>query len=205
MLACLKPRIRRCKQHEVVAVYGQPFQGIGIVAEGSVALSRETISGNRILLDVLQAGEIFGEASAFSDTRLWPVTVITQADSVILFLPPDKVIGNCANVCRSHSTLITNTLNILSNRVLALNQKIERLSAKSNRGKVCGYLLEIYRLTGNTGLFVPLKRHELADYLNMPRPSLSREMCLMRDDGLIEFNGRSVWLKNIPALEKSAA
>jgi DNA-binding transcriptional regulator LsrR (DeoR family) len=47
-----------------------------------------------------------------------------------------------------------------------------------------------------------MKRHELADYLSMPRPSLSREMCLLRDDGLIEFRRSSVKLLNIPALEE---
>ena len=50
---------------------------------------------------------------------------------------------------------------------------------------------------------VPLKRHELADYLNIQRPSLSREMARMRDDGLIEFKGSAVTIKNRSALEKS--
>jgi DNA-binding transcriptional regulator LsrR (DeoR family) len=48
-----------------------------------------------------------------------------------------------------------------------------------------------------------MKRHELADYLSIPRPSLSRELGLMRDDGIIEFDGSSVKIKNILMLEKS--
>jgi CRP-like cAMP-binding protein len=48
-----------------------------------------------------------------------------------------------------------------------------------------------------------MKRHELADYLNMPRPSLSREMGLMRDEGIIEFDGSLIKIKNILILEKS--
>jgi CRP-like cAMP-binding protein len=48
-----------------------------------------------------------------------------------------------------------------------------------------------------------MKRHELADYLNMPRPSLSREMGLMRKEGIIEFDGSSIKIKNILMLEKS--
>jgi len=124
MLGCLKPAIRRCKQREIVAVCGQPLHGIGIVAGGRVALSRETYSGNRIMLDTLGPGDIFGETAAFSDVRAWPVTVIAQEDSCLLFLPPDKILGNCANICRSHSTLIKNTMSVLSNRALALNKKI---------------------------------------------------------------------------------
>ncbi|MFC1970859.1 helix-turn-helix domain-containing protein [Chloroflexota bacterium] len=48
-----------------------------------------------------------------------------------------------------------------------------------------------------------MKRHELADYLNVPRPSLSREMALMRDAGIIEFDRSLINIKNIFALEKS--
>jgi DNA-binding transcriptional regulator LsrR (DeoR family) len=48
-----------------------------------------------------------------------------------------------------------------------------------------------------------MKRHELADYLNIPRPSLSREMGLMRDAGIIEFEGPHITLNDILKLEKS--
>jgi CRP/FNR family transcriptional regulator, dissimilatory nitrate respiration regulator len=203
MLECLKPRIQRCKQREIVALSGSPFRGIGIVASGSVALTKETYYGNRIILNILNAGEIFGEMVAFSDNNVWPVTVITQEDSSLLFLPPDKILGTCSNVCTSHSTLIMNMLNILSNRALMLNKKMEYLSAKSIRSRVTNYLLDIYRISGDTAFTIPMKRHELADYLSIPRPSLSREMGLMRDDGIIEFDGSSVKIKNILMLEKS--
>jgi CRP-like cAMP-binding protein len=202
MLECLKPRIKRCKQREIVALYGTPFLGVGIVVSGSVALTKETYSGNRIIIDILNAGAIFGETVAFSDNKVWPVTIIAQEDSSLLFLPPDKILGSCANVCASHSTLIMNMLKILSNRALMLNKKIEYLSAKNIRSRVGSYLLDMYRTNKNTTFIIPMKRHELADYLMMPRPSLSRELGLMRDEGIIDFGGPSIKIKNILALEK---
>ena len=204
MLECLKPRIKSCKQREVIAVSGQPFDGIGIVASGRVALTKETYSGNRIILEILDAGNIFGEVVAFSNSKIWPVTVITQEDSNLLFLPPDKILGYCNSVCASHSILVMNMLNILSNRALTLNKKIEHLSAKSIRSKVSSYLLEMYRQTRETTFTVPMKRHEMADYLGIPRPSLSREMGLMRDAGIIDFDGSTIKLKRVLSLEESS-
>jgi CRP-like cAMP-binding protein len=203
MLACLKPRIQRYKQREIAALYGSPFQGIGIVATGSVALTKETYSGNRIIIDILNASAIFGETVAFSDHKTWPVTVIVQEDSSLLFLPPDKILGTCSNVCSSHSMLIMNMLNILSNRALTLNRKIEYLAAKTLRGRVSNYLLDMFREKGNAAIIIPMKRHELADYLSMPRPSLSRELGLLRDEGIIEFSRTSIKINNIQALEQS--
>ena len=203
MLDCLKPTVRRCKQREVIVAYGQPFQGIGIIVSGKVALTKETYSGNRIIMGILEAGDIFGETVAFSDHRIWPMTVIAQEDCVLLFLPPDKITGTCSNICASHSTLIMNMLQILSNRASMLDKKIEHISAKNIRGKICSYLLDTYLQSGNKDFMLSMKRHELADYLNIPRPSLSREMGLMHDDGVIEFEGPHIIINDVLKLEKS--
>ncbi|MDD4874696.1 MAG: Crp/Fnr family transcriptional regulator [Dehalococcoidales bacterium] len=203
MLNCLNPVIQRCKQREIVALYGQPFHGIGIVVSGSIALTKESYHGDRIILEILNAGGVFGEVIAFSDSKIWTITVITQEDSCLLFLPQGKITGNCSSVCPAHNLLITNMMKILSERTLTLNRKIEHLSAKSIRGKVSSYFLDMYRQTGKTVFAVPMKRFELADYLNIPRPSLSREMGLMRDSGIIDFNGSSIEIKNVFILEES--
>jgi len=203
MLDCLKPRIRRCRQREIVVVCGQSFQGIGVVAGGKVALTKETYSGNRIMMGILHAGDIFGETVAFSDHRAWPMTIIAHEDCTLLFLPPDRIAGTCSNICASHSILIMNMLRILSNRASMLDKKIEHLSGRSIRAKIGNYLLDIYRQTEDAKLTIPMKRHELADYLSMPRPSLSREMGLMRDAGIIEFDGSTVTINNVLALEES--
>lgn len=203
MLGCLKPIIRRYRQREIIVTYGQPFQGIGIIAGGKVALTKETVSGNRIIIGMLDAGDIFGEAVAFADSKIWPMTVIAQEDCVLLFMPPDKITGTCSNICASHSTLIMNMLRILSNKASMMDRKIEHMSAKGIRGRISSYLMENYRRSGKDAFTLPMKRHELADYLNIPRPSLSREMGLMRDDAIIGFKGPRVVIKDILKLEDS--
>jgi CRP-like cAMP-binding protein len=203
MLDCLKPVIRRYKQREIIVACDQPFQGIGIIASGRVALTKETYSGNRIIMGILEAGDIFGETVAFSDHKVWPMTVIAQEDCVLLFLPPDKVTGTCSNICASHSTLIMNMLQILSNRASMLDKKIEHISGKNIRGKISSYLLDAYHQSASETFTFPMKRHELADYLNIPRPSLSREMGSMRDAGIIEFEGQRITIKDVLKLEES--
>lgn len=203
MLECLKPAVKRYKYREIVALYGNPLSGIGIVTSGKVALTRETYSGNRIMLGILDSGDIFGETAAFSSDRTWPVTVIANEDCQLLFLPPDKIKGNCSNICAAHSILILNMLKILSNKALMLNKKIEHLSAKSIRGKISSYLLEEYGQNKKAAFRIPMKRHELADYLGIPRPSLSREMGMMKREGIIDYDGSWVQINDIFKLERS--
>ena len=100
------------------------------------------------------------------------MTVIAQEDSLLLFLPPDKIAGPCSNICASHNTLIINMLRILSDRASMLDRKIEYMSANNIRGKLSSYLLDMYRQSEKDTFTLPMKRHELADYLSIPRPSL---------------------------------
>lgn len=203
MLGCLKPRVQQYREREIVAAYGRPFKGVGIIVRGKVALTKEMYSGNRIMIGILGAGEVFGETVAFSDHRVWPMTVIAQEDCVLLVLPPDRITGTCSNICASHTALIMNMLRILSDRASMLDKKIELLSAKNIRGKISGYLLDACSEAGKTTFTMPMKRHELADYLGIPRPSLSREMGLMRDEGIIQFEGAQISIRDVLALEKS--
>jgi CRP-like cAMP-binding protein len=203
MLDCLKPKTRRYKARETVVACGQPFQGLGIVADGEIALAKEMSCGNRILMGILSAGDIFGESVAFSDLKTWPMTVIANKDCSLLFLPPDKISSSCSNICSSHGILINNMLRILSNKALMLNKKIEHIATKNIRGRVSSYLLEIYGQNKTASFTLPMKRYELADYLNIPRPSLSRELGLMRDDGIIAFKGAFITINDVFQLERS--
>jgi len=188
MLGCLQPVIRNYARNEFIVLAGERFDGIGIILSGEATVIKENAAGKRILIAMLKPGEMFGEMAAFSKNQVWPVTVHTQGVCTALFLTPRKIIGKCEKACPWHSTLIQNMLKIVSEKALMLNKKVEYLSIKSMRGKIAAFLLEQSRITGRTKFILPLKRGEMADFLNVSRPSMSREMCRMRDEGIIGFH-----------------
>lgn len=202
MLDCLNPQIRSYQRNECIALAGSEFLAIGIVLSGNVTVLKENVAGNRVILSVLDPGDMFGEMAAFARKRVWPATVMAQNEVKALFLPPEKVIGNCQRQCDSHRRLIYNMLMIISNKALALNKKMEYLSIKNLREKISTYLLEFYQQTGKNTFMLPLKRNELADFLNITRPALSREMGRMRDEGIIDFHRSSVQIKDLNALRR---
>ena len=69
------------------------------------------------------------------------------------------------------------------------------------RGKISAFLLEQYEKQGSATFILPLKRNEMAEFLNVARPSLSREMCRMRDEGLIDFHQSTIKIKDLEALK----
>jgi CRP-like cAMP-binding protein len=204
LLDCLNPRVVRLKKNDIANVAGDKFEGLGVVLTGQAAVVKENASGSRIILTMLKPGDLFGEMAAFSGNDKWPATVIAQSECSIMYMPPDKILGQCEKACLSHRTLIMNMLRILSDKALTLNRKLEYLSMKSLRGKIARFLLEHSRKSGQTTFLLPMNRNELADFLNVSRPSLSRELCSMRDEGLLDFHRSSVQLKDVRLLEDAA-
>lgn len=204
LLNCLKPRIRKFRKNDIANVEGELLEGIGIMLSGHTAVVKESAAGNRIILTLLNPGDLFGEMAAFSDSGKWPATVVAQTACSIMYLPPDKILGQCEKACQGHRTLIMNMLGILSRKALNLNRRLEYLSINSIRGKIASFLLEHYKRTGRNTFLLPMNRNELADFLNVSRPSLSREMCRMRDEGMLDFHRSSVQLKDIGALKAAA-
>ncbi len=202
MLDCLQPRVASFAKGSFIAAAGEPFTGLGILLAGEAAVVKENIAGSRSVLTALRAGDMFGEMIAFSSRKTWPASVFAQSECSVVFLPPQKITGACPHACDGHQRLIRNMLLIVSEKALTLNRKVEYLTIKSMRTKVAAYLIEQYKCNDKKTFLLPLKRNDLADFLNVSRTALSREMGRMRDAGLIDFYRSSVKLTNIEELAK---
>lgn len=204
MLACLNPEVRRYQKNELVTVEGEKFLGVGVVLAGRAIVTKESVAGNRVILSTLQPGDLFGEMVAFSGRKGWPATILAQQNAAVFFLAPEKIIGNCPRQCGSHRRLITNMLRIVSQKALNLNRKVEHLTIKTLRGKIAVFLLEQAKEAGAMTFMLPFNRNEMAEFLNVARPSLSREMGRMKAEGLIDFHGASVKILDAEALKRMA-
>lgn len=203
ILICLKPKIIQFKKNENISIAGEAYAGIGIVLAGEILVSKENAGGNRVILAKLPSGHIFGEMIAFSNINVWPATVVALEDSAIMFIEPYRIIGTCEKVCASHTTLILNMLKIVSKKALMLNRKVEYLAIKSMREKISTFLLEQYLMTNKSTFMIDLNRNELADFLNVSRPSMSREIAKMKEEGIIDYYKASFKIINMDLLRAS--
>ncbi len=204
MIHCLQPKVYTYKKNSYITIGGEPFTGLGVLLTGEAVVIKENVAGSRNVMTTLRAGHIFGEMIAFSSKKIWPASVFAQTPCSVIFLAPDKIAGSCANTCTGHTQLIKNMLSILSEKALLLNRKVEYLTISSMRGKISTYLLEQCRLAEKQVFNLSLSRNDLADFLNVSRTALSREMGRMRDEGLIEFYRTSIKIHDLETLKKIA-
>lgn len=199
ILDCLRPGIRTYRKQDMIAIEEDEITGIGVILEGEVIVGKENFTGDRLMMSRLEKGDLFGEAAVFASDK-WLATVVADTDCTIMFLPSQKLVGVCNKSCTAHKKIIQNLLKIVSIKALYLNRKLEMLSLKSIRKKISAYLLEQYRIKNSLSFDIPLKRNELAEYLLVSRPSLSRELINMKQEGIIDFYRNSFKILDLDRL-----
>lgn len=187
-LSCLNVQVKQYPSNDYVFFQEDIIDYIGIVLQGELELLKETYSGNRHIIAILQQSDLFGEGIVCTKNRHSPVTVRTKTDSVILCIPYKNIITTCESSCSFHHQLIYNMMTILGEKNYILNHKIDLLMHKGMKEKIATYLLNIAKHQQSNDITLPMNRNDMAEYLNVSRPSMSRELGRMREEGLIDYH-----------------
>ena len=186
MSRCMDSKVRVYEKGEIVLLAGEAADRIGMLIRGGALIVRTDAEGNSTILAELTPPDTFGETLACAGVGVSPFTVQAAEKSEILFMDYKKVITTCPSACVFHSKLIENMLKVIAQKNLMLNQKIDILSRRSTRDKLMAFF-DAQR--GAAKKFtIPFNREELADYIRADRSAMSKELCKMRDEGLIKFN-----------------
>lgn len=191
LLSCLDAQIRHVAEEEFILLAGDKINRVGIVLAGRVEVLKENLAGNKHIIAILEPSHLFAEGIVCTASRLSPVTVQAKEPSVIMLIPYEKIIKSCAESCSYHFGLIQNMMVVLGEKNVILNWKLELLTLKGMRQKLASYLIKASMENGSRTFQIPLNRTELADFLNVSRTSMCRELTRMKDDGLIDMYGRS--------------
>jgi CRP-like cAMP-binding protein len=203
VLGCFKPEKKIYHKNNPILCTGDAYKGIGMVLEGSLIMYKDTSEGDRITIKEFEPGNYFGELIAFSDQKNWPYSICAKTDSIVIFFSPDKIGGPCVNRCSHHSTLIRNMLRILNDSYIETDKRLSYLKIKRASAKIALYILNASKDSENPSkISLDMNRLELAVYLGLTRPTLSRELCSLRDLGAIAFDKNNITIIDLDKLEE---
>ncbi len=204
VLKCAKAQVAEYKDNQIVFQKDDTIKKLGIVVEGQLSLVSHKYNGTRVIVTTLEQNDLFGEALAFSSSRETPYDLVSTGNSKALIIPYSIFFVMCREVCGFHKILINNMLSILSDKIVMLNNKMNILNAETLKGRIAVYLLTLYKKNNSLIFDMPMKRQELADFLNVKRPSLSRELSNMQQDGIIEVYRSTVKITDLERLKETA-
>lgn len=183
------------KKGEVLFWEGDKCTGIGIVLEGEVEIHKGAIMGKKITITQIKPGDMFGEAIVFSTTHEYPATVEALLDSKILFISKENILMMCSN----HVQFVEKFMEILSNKILILNNKLSLLSLKSIRQKILFYIIKESK--DKKVMSIDITKQEFSEILGVERPSLSRELIKMKEENIIDIKGKNIKILSQDSVE----
>ena len=187
-LAALCAKAASYEKDAAILPAGNTSERMGLVLAGSVTIESNDIWGNRTILSRVGQGETFAETYALLEDEPMPVDVIANERCRILFLRIGSLSALQRDISPWRVKLIGNLLRISSQKNLHLSGRCFHIAPKSIRGRVMAYLNSVSLQKRTTAFDIPFDRQQLADYLNVERSALSRELGNMQADGLIRVS-----------------
>lgn len=187
-LALLSAAEREYEKGEVIFSAGSTTRYMGIVLSGSVTVEMTDLLGGCTILSKVGKGGIFAETFALLSDTVMPVDAVASEDSRILFLCASALRQGFVPRDAASLKLLSNLLQISLHKNLLLSSRSFHTAPKSIRGKVLAYLNSVSLQKHADAFEIPFDRQQLADYLNVDRTALSKELGKMQKDGIIRFH-----------------
>jgi CRP-like cAMP-binding protein len=186
---------------QVIFKQGSPCLGIYCVDAGEVALRKSDDHGASGIVRLAHAGQTIGYRAFFSGG---PYTATAEAltDCRVCFIPADVV----RTLLAREPQLATRFLKRATEDLRSSEEARLHATSLSTRARLAHFLLALKDTRGEVGddnvitMELPLSRTDLAALLGARRESIARAIRGLQDDGVAEFDGRTVRVSDLDAL-----
>lgn len=182
--ACMRSQF--FEKNQTVFHAGDRICEVGIVQTGNVHIEMIDLWGNKSILSSIAPGQIFAETYAICRKPLL-VDVTAAAPCEILFLNLEFLARSFSEPGSCRDAIMQNLFAICVRKNLILSNRIFCTTPKTVRGRLLVYLSSESAKAGSTSFTIPFDRQGMADYLNLDRSALSKELGRMKKDGILDF------------------
>lgn len=182
--ACMRSQF--FEKNQTLFHAGDRICEVGIVQTGNVHIEMIDLWGNKSILSSIAPGQIFAETYAICRKPLL-VDVTAAAPCEILFLNLEFLARSFSEPGSCRDAIMQNLFAICVRKNLILSNRIFCTTPKTVRGRLLVYLSSESAKAGSTSFTIPFDRQGMADYLNLDRSALSKELGRMKKDGILDF------------------
>lgn len=187
ILSVVPYRTRNYKTGSLISQSGEPVNSLMVVTNGIVKGEMVDDAGRVIKIEDIPAPGSLATAFIFGNKNRFPVNVAAVSDVEIMSIDKQDFL----KLLMSNDRVLVNFLNMISNRSQFLSEKIKFLNFKTIKGKLAHYILQ---KAGNDKISVSLDmtQNDLADFFGVARPSVSRALGELEQEGFIEAAGKNI-------------
>ena len=190
---CQKIKKIKIKKGEIISNFIANRTQFGVIIDGCADLIRYDIDGNRTIVERLYKGDMFGEIFHLSH-NVNELFVEAKTNVTILQLDYSNIINKCNKACSFHEELKEIVFYAFTSKIVNQNTRVEILTQRTMRDKILAYF-DVISLGGIKKKFtLPFSYTDLADYLNVDRSAMTREIANLIEDGFIFKDNKTITL-----------
>lgn len=183
---------------------GDEATGFYLLVEGHLKLCRVSPDGREKVLHFVRPGETFAEAAFFGDGR-YPAESRALEAGEALFLPRQGFM----NLMEKNPQFALNLVVSLSLSLRRFARQIEELTFADVASRLASFLVKraaekSTSYNGITYLELGIKKGELAAQLGTANETVSRTFRKLKEEGVIELEGRKVTILQMDRLQQLA-
>lgn len=156
--------------------------------EGNIVVSKIDSTGKRNIVQNFKQKVVFGEVYAYLNEK-YDFDAYTNEKSRVLIIKDFKKIFQLD----LSKKFLLSFIDLLANKSMILSRKNQISTQFTLRQKIANFL--IYK-EENGKILLDMTREDLADFLTTTRPSLSRELSKMKEEKIIDVDGKNISILN---------
>jgi CRP-like cAMP-binding protein len=184
-------------KNKILALRGELYDELMILLKGSIKAEMMDSEGRTLEIEVITPPNPVAPAFILGKNNRTPVDLVSLTEINLLILPQKALL----NLLHSDKTIMTNFLNILSNKAHFLSERLFIMSFKNIKQKFSFYLLELQKKSGSDTVKLSRSITDLSQYFGVSRPSLSRVIGDMEAKGIIRAHKKQITLLNTNLLK----
>ncbi|MCC7416202.1 MAG: Crp/Fnr family transcriptional regulator [Acidobacteria bacterium] len=156
-------RVREFEKGQTLFAEGEPSDLLYTIVIGRVKVSKATVRGTDVILDIFGPGDPVGAVAVY-EARPYPATATALESTTCLILPKQAFFG----LLEGYPTLVRGLLLGLTHRLVELTNRLAELSGGRVEARIARLLLKLADQMGQTRgseVVIPLalSRQEIAD------------------------------------------
>ena len=190
-------QVRHFSSGEMMAQAGESVDKAILLLEGRLLGEMVNFAGNSLKIEELDPPQMVAAAFLYGPNSIFPVNLSAKTDGkVLIILKRDFTL-----LLSLESRVMVNFINIVSGKSQFLSGKITFLSLRTIKEKIAFYLLQTMK--DGKGNFVGINQTQtmLADLFGVTRPSLTRTILEMENQGILRWSREEVEILNLGKLK----
>lgn len=169
-------------------------EGLYLLEEGSVKISRISSEGREQVLTVIHPGQSFNDVPVF-DNGLNPATAMALEPSKVVMVPKETI----KRLMRENSNVAEGMLRVFASRLRGLTMLVADLTHLDVTGRIAKLLLTCYASSERTT--VRIGQQDIAAMVGSTREVAARALRTLEEQGGIVRQGREIEIVSTSTLE----